>query len=156
MDPRATLVWTTVASNAVLLASYWAMGINTRDFGNVSPTHWSYFLGCAAVAYAALLVAVGLMAATKDADDSDLAIATWSITAYVAMQLAFVPLVRLRMRGGPGWPTRALLIACVIPIALFAGTAVRVGGMWLIGLSILAAAHVLINDAVLFGFTFDR
>jgi hypothetical protein len=156
MTPSATLVWTTVVSNAVLIASYWILGVDTKDFGRVPKNRWAYFLGCAAIAYAALLWAACLMAGTKNSDSSNLTVATCSIAAYVAMQLAFIPCVRYHARGGPGWPTRALLIACIIPIALFAGTAVRVGGVWLIGLSILVAVHVLVNDAILFGFTYDK
>lgn len=155
MDARTSLVATTVVVNLALWSSYAMLKVGRRDFG-ATPKHLRmYLLVAALVAYAANLAFVGLLCAKDDVPASSIWVATACVAVYYALQLGFVPLVRSSARGrtAKNW-VRALLIACVVPMTVLAGIGVESGSAVVAALGIVAVAHVLINDAVLFGFLF--
>ena len=154
MSPEAvTLVGATVAVNLVLWVSYAMLGLRPTDFGGVPGGAQAYFLGAALVAYVANLVFIGMLAAKGTGAEQN--VATACVLVYYVLQVGFIPLVRASQSGAcsPNL-VRALLLACVIPISVLAGLAVRAKRTVLSVLGIVTALHVLVNDAILYGFLF--
>ena len=151
---RAALILTTVILNTVLWISYVRMGVSMEDFGNVRSSLRQYMLVSAGLAYACNLAFILLLSLDRRASEGTLAIATACVAIYYALQLLFVPSVRGVARGMSRNFTRALLIACIVPVVVLAGLAVRMRSMTLSVLGLLVVAHVTVNDAILYGFEF--
>jgi hypothetical protein len=145
-----------VASNVALWVSYAIMKPNNdTDFGSVPPGLRMYLLISACVAYVCNWAFIGILGTKDDASDEKINIVTASIVAYYLLQLAFLPIVRSCVqRGVSKWPLRLLLIACVVPMAIVAGIGVEAKDKILATLGIVAATHVLVNDAIVYGFLF--
>lgn len=151
---RTALLLTTAILNVVLWLSYVRLRVSMRDFGNVRPSLRQYMLVSAGLAYACNLAFVVMLAMDRRASTSALAVATACVASYYTLQLLFVPSVRGVARGMSRNYTRALLIACVVPVVVLAGLAVRMRSLLLSILGLLVVLHVTVNDAILYGFEF--
>tara|TARA_B100000683_G_scaffold253445_1_gene271209 strand:- start:389 stop:856 length:468 start_codon:yes stop_codon:yes gene_type:complete len=151
---RLTLLCVAIVSNAALLASYLVTGVRASDFGNFPRPLWGYALLTASIAYVANLAFVGVAVADPKLSAEDAYIIAACVFLYYALQVFFIPLVRASTQHAKSrWMARSMLIACVIPMAVVAGIGVRMGRV-AGALAIIPAAHVLINDAILYGFLF--
>ena len=147
------LIAATVVLNVALWASYATLGLRATDFGAVPEGARIYFLAFALIAYIANIAFISILAADGTGEEQNAA--TACVLVYYVLQLAFIPLVRASQSGAcsPNW-VRALLLVCVLPVAVLAGIAVRARRALLSALGILVSLHVLVNDAVLYGFLF--
>ena len=152
---RPFLIVSTVVANVLLWISYLVMKPVASDFGKTPKKLQKYLLISATVAYLALLVFVGVLAKDKTASNIDIWVAVCSILTYFGLQMAFLPLTRAAVQGGinRNW-SRALLLLCTKPIMVLTGLAIGNRNPVLISLGLVVTLHVVINDALLFGFTF--
>ena len=142
---------TTVVVNLALWVGYAVTGLRKSDFGNVPGKAQLYFLISAALAYVANLVFIAMLAKKPE---SHLYAAAVCVGVYYILQLAFVPLVRASQNGRSANWVRSLLLMCIIPIAVLAGIAVLTRELVLVTLGVFVALHVVVNDAILFGYLF--
>ena len=153
MNPQVTLVVTAILGNAILLLSYLVTSPSTADFGRVPKSLHLYLLVAALIAYLCHLAFVALLAREQRASDNALYLSAACVAFYCSLQLAFVPLVRRVVAGKSSvWSLRALLMLCIIPMVLLAGIGIEVGGLTLATLGLIPAAHVVLNDAIVYGF----
>ena len=132
--------------------SYQLQGTTLSKFwGNVPEGMWGYLLGAAALAYAMNLFLV----AKLSFHDLNPSLAYWAAGAtlmYYVLQMFFLPLVEQAVgNGGSRWPVRILLLVCILPIAALAG--IGIGEGFVIS-SVFPLLHVIVNDALLYGFLF--
>lgn len=151
----ALLASAIVSQVAVLYAS---AGAGPRDFGRIhSSALRAYLLATAALCVAALWGSVLLLLLDPvyaDEAASHLAAAA-CLLVYNGLQVLFLPSVRVATEGnGSRWPARALLALCTLPVAALVGLAASFGEAPLVLSTSAALAHVVLNDAVLFGFLF--
>lgn len=153
--PQLLLVLATVLLNVALGASYAVVGLDMADFGRVPRALWWYFVGTAALAFLSMWAFVGVIASKRAVPATSIYAVLASLTVYYALQMAFLPLARSAVQGRTSrWAVRALLLACVPPVAIIAGTGVELKDPWLASLGGVASLHVLFNDAVVYGFLF--
>ena len=155
--PRAqlALLLATLVVNAALWVSYVSLKLRPSDFGRVPDSMRLYALATAGIAYVCNLAFVGLLCARDRVPTSSVYLALACVVAYYALQLGFVPLVRAAVRGDASrWLVRALLLACVLPISILAGIGVELKDVRLATLGVVTALHVMVNDAIIFGFLF--
>lgn len=148
-----TLTNTTILVNLVLWISYWMVGYKKSDFGKTPKHLHVYMVVCALAAYLANLWYVFIIA-SKDVPSETITIVMVCVLCYYILQMFFIPLVRATQAGYSKWWVRALLIICVIPMSVLAGIGVRSGDCLLGVLGIITVLHVLINDALLYGYLF--
>lgn len=129
------------------------VGIQPGDFGETPKYLHVYMLICAFIAYIANLAYVFIVAA-KGVHSSTISVVTACVLCYYVLQLFFIPLVRATQNGYSKWWVRALLIICVIPISILAGIGIEIGDATLTILALITVLHVLINDALLYGYLF--
>lgn len=131
--------------------SYQLQGTTLSKFwGNVPKSMWTYLLGAATIAYGLNLYL--LAALSFRGFDPSLSYALAAATAmYYIMQIFFLPWVDHAVGNGNRWPVRILLLACIVPIAIIARIGVKEGFRVS---SLFPLAHVVVNDALLYGFLF--
>ena len=150
---RLTLVLTAIVANVALLLSYVVTSPSEADFGKVPQSLHVYLLVAALVAYVCHLAFVSVLASKRDVADSTFYLAAACVAIYCALQLAFIPLVREVAAGKVSvWAVRTLLILCILPMVILAGIGVEIGGSLLMTLGLIPAAHVVLNDAIVYGF----
>lgn len=145
----------TVAATQIALwigYQYQLKGVATPTFwGNVPANRWTYFLAAAGVAYVLnlyLLVRLSFLDLTAGIT----AVAIAATIVYYVLQMFFLPMVKHAVfNNGSRWPVRILLLACAVPMLLLGLIGIQHG---FYVSSILPFLHVLINDALLYGFTF--
>ncbi len=123
----------------------------SKYWGNVPKSMWFYLLGSAAVAYVLNLYLVTTLSFRHF--DPSLSYSLAAATAmYYIMQMLFLPWVNHTVNNrGSRWPVRLLLLVCIVPIAITASIGVQ-RGFYVSAIGPLA--HVVINDALLYGFLF--
>lgn len=150
MDP---LLLTVIATQVSLWSSYVVFKANDSLWGSVPKQGWlrTYLLLAAAIAYVCNLASVFSF------ERKDRLAVILCVLAYYGLQILFVPAVRSSLDGHlNGNAVRVLLGLCCVPILVLAGLSVQNGKGWLIALCMLSAAHVVMNDFVLYGFLFDK
>ena len=157
MEPSIVLVVATGVGTGVLVAWYAAHGWTRADFGRVPPSWHAYLVVAALVANACLLALIALLASGGKLSAATTAVATTAVLAYVALQMAFAPLARTAVQGriARAW-TRATLVAAIVPVVVLVSLAARRLDRRPLPLALgaTAMAHVVVNDALLFGATF--
>ena len=94
------------------------------------------------------------MIASKNVSSQTLTTVIICVLIYYTLQLFFIPLVRASQNGySKNW-VRALLIICIVPMTILAGIGIESGDASLSILGMITALHVLVNDAVLYGYLF--
>ena len=142
-----------IATQVSLWSSYVVFKADDSLWGSVPKQGWirTYLLLSAAIAYVCNLVSVFSF------ERKDRTAVILCVLAYYGLQILFVPAVRSSLEGHlNGNVVRLLLGLCCVPILILAGLSVQDGKGWLIALCILSAAHVVVNDFVLYGFMFDK
>lgn len=151
---RTELLLTLLGTQIALWASYYVFGVDDSLWGRTPKGLRPYLIGSAFVAYVFSLVSVSTL--HLDGNSGMLLPVLSCLVAYYALQILFVPFVKRTLSGkmDPNW-VRGLLLACCLPMILLAGISLKQGPLWSALLSIVATAHVVVNDAILYGFLFD-
>lgn len=150
---RAALLLAALLGHGTLLLSYLITSPSPADFGRVPKRLYFYLVAAALVAYICHLAFVALLVSRRSVPDGALYLAAWCVGLYCALQVAFIPLVRLVVaQKSSVWTLRTLLILCILPMVVLAGTGIEVGGRGLTSLGLIVTAHVVLNDAVVYGF----
>ena len=148
------LLPTVVATQIALWIGYQYQmkGVATPTFwGNVPPNRWTYFLAAAGVAYALNLYLLANLS-FLDLTTEITAVAIAATAVYYVLQMFFLPMVQHAVsNNGSRWPVRILLLVCAVPMLALGLIGIRHG---FYASSILPFLHVLVNDALLYGFTF--
>jgi len=156
-----------VATQITLWISYFLFfkqkNVNFKSlWGNTPNDFRPWLLFAASVAYVLNLLLIISMANSNNLTEDEEWILIACILFYYVAQLFFLPLTKLAVDGKiPKMTVTALLLVCVIPLAIIAGVVtkhVTKRGSKAVMLKLTTAyaplLHVLINDAVLFGFLF--
>ena len=151
MDPRIVLATSSTVASLGLVISLGLQRIGLDDFGEVPRQMHAYLIAVGILGYACMMV-VTICISTRRVDltDTDVMRVLACTLLYYGLQFGFLPLVRARQRVA----MRVLLTVAVLPVATIAGIAVRTRVAWFAALAIAAAAHVLVNDAILYGYLF--
>lgn len=154
--PAVALIATTVICNVGLWLSLYVSGFKPEiDFGSVPPTLHNYLLGAAAIAYACNLATVVIIATDASAIGTyGVCIATACVGLYYTLQCFFIPMVRWAPPK-KSW-VRAFLVVAAVPMVVLAAIGIEHarGNWWLPTLALVAAAHAVVNDAVVYGALF--
>ena len=153
---RTELLLTLLGTQIALWASYYVFGVDGSLWGRTPKGLRSYLIGSAFIAYIFNLVSVSTLNLEGSGNSSMLLPVLSCLIAYYALQILFVPFVKRTLSGkmDPNW-VRGLLLVCCLPMILLAGISLKQGPLWSALLSIVATAHVVVNDAILYGFLFD-
>jgi len=164
---KQKLVAYLIATQIALWISYFLFfkqkNVNFKSlWGDTPKSFQSWLLLAATVAYVLNLLLIISMAISSNLTDDEEWILIACILFYYVAQLLFLPLTKLAVDGKiPKFAVTALLLVCVIPLAIIAGVVTKHvtkrGSKAVIFKLTTAYApllHVLINDAVLFGFLF--
>ena len=131
-------------------------------WGNTpSQTHIP-LLVIASIAYIMNIYLLVSMAMYRNLSESDEWLIVGCILAYYVAQLLFLPLTNLAVNKKiPKCVVTSLLIFCVIPLAIVAGVVTKYtynsdmdGSLVKLVTAFVPLMHVLIDDAILFGFLF--
>lgn len=149
------LLVVTAACQALLWISYAIMRPTSKDFGNVPTNLHAYLIVTFGLAHVANLAFVTRLALYPEASDDVLRVATGMVVLYYGMQLAFLPLVRAATEHGYSKRyVRILLVACVAPMVVLAAMGLQTRDSFLGITGVFPAAHVLLDDALLYGLLF--
>ena len=153
--PMPSMLLPTVVALQIALwigYQYQMKGVATPTFwGNVPPNRWTYFLAAAGVAYALNLYLLTRLS-FLDLTTGITAVAIAATIVYYVLQMFFLPMVKHAVsNNGSRWPVRILLLVCAVPLLALGLIGIQHG---FYVSSILPFLHVLINDALLYGFTF--
>ena len=164
---KQKLVAYLIATQIALWISYFLFfkqkNVNFKSlWGDTPKSFQSWLLLAATVAYVLNLLLIISMATSSNLTEDEEWILIACILFYYVAQLFFLPLTKLAVDGKiPKFAVPALLLVCVIPLAIIAGVVTKHvtkrGSKAVIFKLTTAYApllHVLINDAVLFGFLF--
>ena len=164
---KQKLVGYLVATQIALWVSYYLFfkqkNVNFKSlWGNTPKSFRSWLLFAASVAYVMNLLLIISMANSNNLTDNEESILIACIVFYYVAQLLFLPLTKLAVDGKiPKLAVAALLLICVIPLAVIAGIVTKhvtkqgsKAAMFKLTTAYAPLLHVLINDAVLFGFLF--
>lgn len=152
-NSKLMLAFGTIAINICLWAMYSQQGLNERDFGSFPRSLRIYSLLAFGVSYFCNLAFLMVMLQKKTIPDNTYYVALMCVVLYYALQMAFIPCVRISKKTSK-WFVRLLLLLCIFPIAILAGIGVELNDWLLSLLGIIVLLHVCINDAILFGFLF--
>lgn len=153
--PAAALLATLVTGNSLLWLSYAFFKPSSSEFGNIPRQFHTYFLTCAAAAYAAQNAGLALLTAGSGAlSDAELLLTTFSLALHLAAQIAFTPLTRNAVSGklSKNW-VRLLMAVSFATSLIFFVLASTVSAAAAI-LTALSMCHIFINDLVWFAFAF--
>lgn len=129
------------------------------DFGSTPKYLWTYLLATAALCFVLNSFVVFRIALSEHFDKYDHLVTSLGVLLYYGLQTQFFPLVRKTLHATDNVLHRrhkrtllALLYACVLPnIAILI---VCLKTRLLLGLQAFCVAHVLLNDALLYGSLF--
>ena len=132
-------------------------GVNFSSMWGTTP-QWmhNYLLISAGVAYAMNLFLLLRLATTYNLNEADKCTVVACVCAYYIAQLFFLPLTQLAVkREVPKAVVTVLLVLCVVPFVFLTGVVTRNTNDPLdLAFAYIPLLHVLINDAILFGFLF--
>tara|TARA_B100000902_G_scaffold571_1_gene753 strand:- start:1788 stop:2285 length:498 start_codon:yes stop_codon:yes gene_type:complete len=164
---KQKLVAYLIATQIALWISYFLFfkqkNVNFKSlWGDTPKSFQSWLLLAATVAYVLNLLLIISMAISSNLTDDEEWILIACILFYYVAQLLFLPLTKLAVDGKiPKFAVTALLLVCVIPLAIIAGVVTKhvtkqgsKAVMFKLTTAYAPLLHVLINDAVLFGFLF--
>lgn len=155
MNLKIILLIITIFINIILWLSYIKDKLSDSDFGNIKGKYIKlYMLISAGLAYLANLLFIFILISKSDISNLDYKIAILSVLSYYLLQLFFIPLVRYSQKTNNKLYVRLLLIICCIPIFALAAISLKYKYLILKILSFFTLAHVLFNDALLYGFLF--
>jgi hypothetical protein len=125
-------------------------------WGRTPPWMHSYLLVSAGVAYAMNLFLLSRLATTYNLNEADKYTVVACVWAYYIAQLFFLPLTHLALRKEvPKAVVTVLLVLCVVPFVFLTGVVTRHTNNPLdLTFAYIPLLHVVINDAILFGFLF--
>ena len=155
MNLKVILLITTILVNIILWLSYFKDKLSESDFGQIkSKSLRQYMLICAGLAYLANLLFIFFLISKTDISNLDYKIVIFSILVYYILQLFFISSVRYSINTKNKIFVRLLLFTCCIPIFALALISLKYRYLILKILSFFTLAHVLFNDAILYGFLF--
>ena len=156
-----------VITQVALWASYlWFFKQDNIDFqslwGDTPKRLRSPLLYIATLAYVMNLVLMVSMIRSPNLTDVDEWTLISCVLLYYTAQILFLPLTKLAVDGRiPKCVVTALLLVCVIPFAVICGVVTRrivkfdTDAVYLkLTTALVPLLHVLINDAIIFGFLF--
>ena len=125
-------------------------------WGSTPPSLRNYLLISAAVAYAMNLFLLFRLAISDNLNEPDKYVVVACVCAYYIAQLFFLPLTHLAVRKEiPKAIVTILLVLCVLPFVFLTGVVTRHTNDPLdLIFAYIPLLHVVINDAILFGFLF--
>ena len=167
LNMKVGLLETVVTTQILLWLSYFIFFKTTRTelqslWGNVPSKLHTPLLGFATISY---LMNIGLLvhlARASDVSREEELILIICVLVYYLPQLLFLPMTDQSVNGklSKAYVT-ALLVLCVMPFVVIAGVVVRYsvqknteGMFYKMFSAIVPLLHVLINDAILYGFLF--
>ena len=152
---HGSLLLALCVGNIALIVSYAIIRPTVDDFGRVPSRLHHYFLATASVGFICTFSGVVALSFAPKLDSVARHVAVAFVALYYALQMGFLPTVRLVHNGtiARGW-VPALLGASSLPIVgLLLQSIVAEAWVAVVFLSV-ASMHLVVNDAILFSWKF--
>ena len=152
---KGRLLLALFVGNVALVASYLLVRPTADDFGRVPKRLHYYFLVTASVCFLCIFSGVAALSFAPKLDDVASYLAVSFVALYYALQIGFLPTVRLVQKNtiARGW-VPALLVASSLPIVgLLIQSIVAEAWVAVVFLAI-STIHLVVNDALVFSWKF--